>query len=390
MNFRILRAILKKDVLSLRRMVALTALLFLADALIVRLELLPLWSCGARGAPGGARRADHLGIPTGFAGQSHGRLAVPAGAQARAAGAKIALVLAAVYLPRAIGTFIADLSLGFPVSEAFLDAVLLPDKLFLFVLPLLIFAAIITRTFVQAFGVLFAIFICVFVIPTPFVRPPGPLDSRYPRRPCHLRHEWLATTPARLASLALVVLGFWLVYWRRSLTLARVLMVAHRLRHVVPVAAADGIDAVEIHVRAASGLRPGAGRGLSAHFLAQPAHLLPRRNARPAVDRRGVRRRPGTACGYGATEELRDAGPNSVAFLTAIEARGLPLDWRVKLNYVQADYSAGGGPLVIACDPPTTSPTTPAVDRWRMPGCCRKARCKNCGACSPNCSSHIH
>ena len=81
------------------------------------------------------------------------------------------------------------------MTESLLDAVLLQDKLSLFLLPILMFAAIITRTFVQGFGVLFAIFICVFVLPTPFVRPPGPLDpgirdelltpacTGWPRRP---------------------------------------------------------------------------------------------------------------------------------------------------------------------------------------------------------------
>ncbi len=39
------------------------------------------------------------------------------------------------------------------------------------------------------------------------------------------------------------------------------------------------------------------------------------------------------------------SGRTPIAFLTRIEPRGLPLDWRVKLNYVQADYSAGGETL---------------------------------------------
>ena len=58
----------------------------------------------------------------------------------------------------------------------------------------------------------------------------------------------------------------------------------------------------------------------------------------------------------------------------SIEPRGLPLDWRVKLNYVQADYSsAGGSTPIYSLRPPNTSRTPMAVDRWRMPGCCRKA-----------------
>ena len=44
MNFGILGAILRKDVLSLLPLVSLIALLFLADGFIVRLDLLPVWS----------------------------------------------------------------------------------------------------------------------------------------------------------------------------------------------------------------------------------------------------------------------------------------------------------------------------------------------------------
>ena len=44
MSFQILGAILRKDVRSLLPLVALIAPLFLADALIVRLDLLPVWS----------------------------------------------------------------------------------------------------------------------------------------------------------------------------------------------------------------------------------------------------------------------------------------------------------------------------------------------------------
>ena len=82
--------------------------------------------------------------------------------------------------------------MAFPLTEAFLDAVLLQDKLSLFLLPILLFTAIITRTFVQGFGVLFAIFVCVFVLPTPFVRPPGPLDPGIRDEFMHAGMEWLA------------------------------------------------------------------------------------------------------------------------------------------------------------------------------------------------------
>ena len=108
---------------------------------------------------------------------------------------------------------------------------LLQDEVSLFVLPILLFTAIVTRTFVQGFGVLFAIFICVFVIPTPFVRPPGPLSPGIRDELLYSGMQWLAHD-ARQAGVARP---------RRDRLLAGVLAPArgggarpdgaHRLRH---------------------------------------------------------------------------------------------------------------------------------------------------------------
>ena len=115
MNFRIVGAILKKDVRSLAPLVALIALLFLADALIVRLDLLPVWSMYRHpGDPGGARRADPVGVPdstrprasptTGCAGQCRSANCSPR--------SSCSCSRRSIY-PARIGTFVADLSLGF-------------------------------------------------------------------------------------------------------------------------------------------------------------------------------------------------------------------------------------------------------------------------------------
>jgi pimeloyl-ACP methyl ester carboxylesterase len=343
-NFRILGAILKKDVLTLAPLLALTALLFLADPLIVRLDLLPAWPL--YNAPVVLVALVVLVLSV-FQLDSPASLTddwlcrpVP---KRELLGAKLLLVLGVVYLPRAIGAFAADVSLGFPVGESLLDAVLLQDEITLFVLPFLLFAAIITRTFIQGFGVLFGILICVFVVPTPFVRPPGPLSPGIREALLASGMQWLATTPARLVSLALVVAGCWLVYWRRSVASARILM-------------ALAVCVALLFVLLPMGLAP-----WNATFAVQQA-LGPE----PADTSRVYLRNPGTcfpaghlrdlstsaallAATRGRTlweeEALRDVGPASLAFFTAIEPRGLPLDWRVKLNYVQADYSAGGARL---------------------------------------------
>ena len=50
-------------------------------------------------------------------------------------------------------------------------------------------------------------------------------------------------------------------------------------------------------------------------------------------------------------EDQAEAGPESVAFLTTIEPRRLPPDWRVGLTYVSATYSAPGSSQIYSLRP---------------------------------------
>jgi non-heme chloroperoxidase len=235
-------------------------------------------------------------------------------------------------------------SLGYSLGESFLDAVLLRDKVLLFLVPILLFAAIVTRTFVQGFGVLFAIFICVFVIPTPFVRAPGPLDLGIRDLLIVSGMFWVSTVPARLASVALLVLGFWLVYWRRNLPLARAVLVITVLvvvsLLVLPMGLLPWKTTFALH-SASADLPPADTARVDLHSTQAcfPATL----RSQVSSDAAFVAAKDGLY--LWSDEELRDAGRESIAFITAAEARGLPVDWRVKLNYVQANYSASGVPV---------------------------------------------
>ena len=348
MNFELIGAIVRKDATSLAPIVALTALLFLADPIIVRLDLLPVWT--SYSMPVVLVALIVLILPLvqldSAASLTDDWLCRPVPARELVV-AKLALLVSAVYLPRAIGTFVADLFLGLPLAEAFLEAVLLRDKPALFMVPLFLLIAIVTRTFVQGFGALFAILVCVFVLPTPFVRPPGPLEPGIREALPHAGLEWLGSTPARLASLALVACGFWLVYWRRRLVAARVLLVltacAMLFFMVLPMALLPW--RATFALQQASG--PGPTSDTARISLRNPRVCLPAaRLAELATDAEFVAatQRNGLAL-WDEEEELRGLGDNSLAFFTSIEARGLPLDWRVKLNYVQADYAVRGETL---------------------------------------------
>jgi non-heme chloroperoxidase len=354
MNSRLFGAVLKKDVLCLAPLLALTALLFLSDALITRLDLLPTWSLFNVPALLIVLFVAVLAIfqvdsPASF---TDDWLCRPVG-KTELVGAKLVLLFSVVFAPRAIGTFIADLSLGLPLSESLLEACLLQDRLLLFMLPIYLFIAVVTRTFVQGFGALIAILIGVFVIPTPFVREPGPLNPGIGEALFSSGLPWLASTPAKLACLILTALGFWLAFWRRRIDYARVLLAFTMgvtvLLFVLPMGLLPWHSTFAVQ-KAASTAAPEEAARIS---LRNPRTCFPSaRRDELASDTAFVAVARMSGLTLWNDESLGDTGPYSVAFLTNIEIRGLPLEWRAKLNYVQANY-AGGDARRISLRPAT-------------------------------------
>jgi non-heme chloroperoxidase len=343
MNFRILGAVLKKDALSLAPIVTLTALLFLADPIIERLELVPQW---ATYSPPMILVALVVLVMSVFqldspASLSDDWLCRPAGKR-ELIGAKLLLVVGAVYLPRAVGAFIADLGSGFSVAEASLDALLLQDEVSAFVLPILLFAAIVTRTFVQGFGALIAIFIGVFVLPTPFIRPPGPLNPGLREGLFLSGVQWLAVTPMKLTALALLAIGFWLMYWRRRIVAARILMAFTVCISVLLLALPMALVPWNTTFSIQRAFGPESGAETSRISLRSSRLCFPAtRRAELASDAAFVAASQLNGVRLWDSEELHDIAPDSIGFLTSMEPRGLPPDWRVTLSYVQADYSQG-------------------------------------------------
>ena len=174
-------------------------------------------------------------------------------------------------------------------------------------------------------------------------------SNRGSARTCSLAGmEWLGSLPARLVSLALVACGFWLVYWRRRLVRRARAAGAHGLRHAVLHGVADGVAALERDVRAPASVGSGTDLRTRREFsCAIRASVYPR-PASPSSPRMRSSSRPrsGTASSCGTKKRsLRVSARTPSPSSPAIEPRGLPLDWRVKLNYVQADYSAAGETL---------------------------------------------
>src|SRR5690606_24140919 len=76
----------------------------------------------------------------------------------------------------------------------------------------------------HAIGVLIALFVVVFMVPTPFIRPPGPLQPAIGAALDASGLGWMAMAPAKLVSLMFAGLCLWLVYWRRQVLLGSVVL----------------------------------------------------------------------------------------------------------------------------------------------------------------------
>lgn len=342
MNFRILAAIVRKDLLSLYPLALLTALLFAADVFILRWELVPKW---AEFRP--LLLAVVLALATLAVFQLDAAVSVVDDWLCRPVPktelvtAKLVFLFLVVYLPGAAATLAADLCLGAPLAEALQDALLLQDPYLPLVVPILLLTGLVTRTLVQGIGTLIALFVCMFVIPTPFTRAPDPTSlaiGDFGLMGAGL--NWLAMTPAKLVPLLLTALAFWLVYWRRRILPARVLLALTACLtvffFVLPMWLLPWEVAAAIQARLHP-VAPGADtRQIQLHSTRTcfPAARL----AEVGTDAAFNAAREASGTRMWSKDELGDSGPESIAFLTAVEARGIPPDWRLKSNYVRADY----------------------------------------------------
>lgn len=347
-DFHITRTILKKDFLSLYPVLLLAACIFAGDVLITRLELMAAWS--------------FLRLPLVLLGSTLVVLAlfqldapasqvddwlcrpVPRG---ELLTAKLVMVLAIVYGSRAAATLLADLLLGYGLREALLEALLLQDVYFQLFLPVLLVTAVITTTLTQGIGVVMALFVGVFVIPSAFISSPGALEPGIGDDLNVTGMAWIMLAPAKVLPLLLVALCFWLVYWRRHVVAGRAMLVGVTavtlLLFVVPMwllpwstlyawQAATLREQLRVDDEVVSRI------SLHASRYCFPATRIGDLTSDEAFS--AARQAAGLA--QWDEEVLGAIGPDTVTFLSEIQPVGLPPDWRVKLLYVEADLMVNG------------------------------------------------
>jgi non-heme chloroperoxidase len=355
MNLHIVAAILKKDVRSLYPLILLVTLVFAGDVLLMRLDLLPAW---------GMLRAPVLLLAGTVLVLAVFQLDPPDSQvddwlcrplpRVELLAAKLLLLFAVLRLSLVVATLVIEPTLGTSIAETLQRALLFHDSnatvLFSYavaLLPLLLITALVTRTLIQGIGVLLGLFICAFVIPTPFVTAPGPMNPAIGEALFGVGMGWLAILPGAFVAYVMFGVACWLVCWRRRMNAARVVLVATMLALVVLTLLPMWIlpwNAVYAAQTALAQPQALSTPDTSAIYLRNVRTCFAATRVRDlAADPAFAEARRAVSVRDWTYEDQAEAGPQSVAFLTSIEPRRLPPDWRVGLTYVSAEYSSASG-----------------------------------------------
>ena len=354
MNLRIVRAILVKDLRSLLPMVLLAAASFAADVAILRWELVPDWDEYRQGLlilVGAVLTLAvfQLDSPVSLVDDWQCR-PVP---RRELLAAKLGFLFVVLYLPAAIATIATDLVLGSSFAESVADGLLLREAYYTLIVPVVLVTAVVTRTLVQGIGVLIALFIATFVIPSPFVSAPGPMNTHIGDALLWSGMHWLAMTPARVLPLLLAALGLRLAYWKRSLTAARATLGAMTALLLLAALAPSWFVPWPMLFATQRALE-----GTTTPAIAAPIYLRSTRACFPAtrvsqlgVDAAFSAAREASGVPLWSDEDLRVAGSASVAFLTSFDIRRLPDEWRFMTNHVQADFVTSDSKPIVSLRP---------------------------------------
>ena len=245
-----------------------------------------------------------------------------------AKGAFIALTL---FVPIALIRAVVYAVQGFSPLEALLTALDVDDVYVLMALPVVIAAAVVTPTVLQATAALIAMFVLVFVVPTVL----GALDiPTLDERIFGAGAVWILLWIATVAALGLSAGVLYLQYGRRSTASARALLVVTPILVILTPTFVGWPQLFAIQKAVAVDAPPGddfAIRVNAGCFPAESTALLV--GAAASTQTRLV------GAGLWNRDELQGAGHGAIAFATGVAARDLEEGWRMRVSEVEATYT---------------------------------------------------
>lgn len=374
-NFAIVASIIRKDVLSLLPIVVLAIVVQVLDVLVLVLDIMPqiamympvVWFFGTMllivamfqlDAPA-SLVDDWLCRP------------VPKRALLLA---KLLVLFTVIYVTRALTRFGADLSLGYTVVESLQEALLLQMSYQLIAFPLIMIAAIVTSTVIQALGVLLGVFVLVFIVPAPFIGEPGPLEPGFIEAVSTNGMLWMALAPGKLMALALTALSFWIVYRNRNIFLGRVMLVVSTTVSVLTIFMAPWSPwSVAYAVQKSVAPHDAAlMQAVTDRMQLNHASACFPATSVGALTSDTVYSSARQALGVTPWSEewLTEAGTDGVSFITRVQTQGVPRDLRVKLAYVEAHYVDAASGTRVALRPAETVPLRGGdtfTHQWLLP-----------------------
>lgn len=338
---RALSAIIKKDVLSFRALLTMTALLQCLDVLVGKLQL---WPGIGYFLPPALVLANSISILAVIQADAPVSLTddwlcrpVPRGPLI---AAKLMLLTMTLFLPRALTMFITDIALGYGVVESALESLLFQDSMEMLYVPIVVMVAACTSNLIQGIAVLIGILVAVFVIPTPFVMPPSPENLNLGESSQASGLMWIGMVPGKSLFVLACGMCLWAAFARRNLQLARAVFAVGTALGVIAIIAPvvlmpfRSTYAVQraVYGESQGGSTPQA-------RLRHAAACFPAQRVSGIVE--GSDGRQLFGLNDWDDDRLNAAGKDAIAFITRTSPRGFPEDLRLHTPYVTATYVSG-------------------------------------------------
>lgn len=373
-------AILRKDILSLLPLLVLTVLVNVLDVLVGRLDVLSnlrllmpyAWFFSTailvfsvfQLDPPVSLTDDWLCRP------------VPRGSLLLA---KLALLVAVLYVSRVLTTLGVDLYLGYSLAESLPEALLPQMPYAVLLLPVIMMAAIVTGSVIQGIGALLGLFILLWAISEPINSTAGPLRPNNAEAMVDNGMMWMLLTATKLTLCLLACACFWVVYRHRSILFGRILLVASTVAALLvsfsPVwlLSWGTVSGLQDRVAVQEGVnREKLSERLSLHhdgscFPATSMAALVNDTAYTSA-RQVLGMKPWNE------DFVQNVGSGGLTFITRVQPLGVPRHWRVQTAFVQANFvdAASGArvalrPVEYITDRSTGPASRSLTHQWLLP-----------------------
>lgn len=351
-----IRAIVKKDCLSLRPFASLIVSLILMGIVVTDFDILPasVAAIAATMLPIITLIATSVLILTVFQQDPsvslvHDWLTKPI-SKPELLTAKLLFLALVVIAPNILGQLTANLINGHSIGESIVEATAVENDLLFLLVPVLVIVAAVTPTLLQAAGALLVPFMIGAIVFSVAVPNSGSGGYRYPNPDAigeewfRMGYAWVLVSSLVFIVSALMLAVIWLQYSRRRTLVARALscgvlvacftaleyvnwsVVFGFLRTAVPLSAAAPIDLLKAE------LAPGC---FPATVVGNVSQIRPSASSttRPSASSTS---RQIMGLPFWSPELLAAAGPAAITFATTLDSRNLPEDWTVKVVRAKA------------------------------------------------------